>query len=76
MGRSLGIQICEGVETPLQLAQLRNDGCRQAQGFLFARPVPADDLASLLAVGLNAMAGPGSLQLAARLHPYAQDGAA
>ena len=44
VGRSLAIQICaEGVETPLQLAQLRNEGCHEAQGFLFAPPVPGCD---------------------------------
>ena len=33
VGRSLAIQICaEGVETPLQLAQLRNEGCHRGPG--------------------------------------------
>ena len=50
VGRSLAIQICaEGVETPLQLAQLRNEGCHQAQGFLFAPPMPAGEVAALMA---------------------------
>jgi EAL domain-containing protein (putative c-di-GMP-specific phosphodiesterase class I) len=38
----------EGVETQLQLEQLLLLGCQQAQGYLFARPVPAADVPSLL----------------------------
>ncbi|MEZ5143581.1 MAG: PAS domain S-box protein [Acidimicrobiales bacterium] len=40
--------IAEGVETEQQLERLRLLGCTAAQGFHFARPVPADDLARLL----------------------------
>jgi diguanylate cyclase (GGDEF)-like protein/PAS domain S-box-containing protein len=53
VGRGLAIQICaEGVETPLQLAQLRNEGCHQAQGYLFAPPVPASEVAGMMAAWL------------------------
>jgi diguanylate cyclase (GGDEF)-like protein/PAS domain S-box-containing protein len=38
----------EGVETQLQLEQLLLLGCQQAQGYLFARPVPATDVPGLL----------------------------
>jgi diguanylate cyclase (GGDEF)-like protein/PAS domain S-box-containing protein len=38
----------EGVETVEQLAALRRLGCELAQGFLFARPLPEDELVSLL----------------------------
>jgi EAL domain-containing protein (putative c-di-GMP-specific phosphodiesterase class I) len=38
----------EGVETELQLEQLLALGCQQAQGYLFARPVPAADVPGLL----------------------------
>ena len=36
--------VAEGVETELQLRVLRELGCQVAQGFLFARPMPYDDL--------------------------------
>ena len=42
LGHSLGLQvIAEGVETPLQLSQLRELGADQGQGYLFARPFAA-----------------------------------
>jgi diguanylate cyclase (GGDEF)-like protein len=45
MGHALGLNvIAEGVETPEQLAVLRELGCDQAQGYLFAKPMPADQL--------------------------------
>ena len=36
--------IAEGVETPAQLAALKHYGCDIAQGYLFSRPVPPDEL--------------------------------
>jgi diguanylate cyclase (GGDEF)-like protein len=36
--------IAEGVETSGQLARLRELGCDQAQGYLFSRPMPPDDV--------------------------------
>jgi diguanylate cyclase (GGDEF)-like protein len=45
LGQSLGLAtIAEGVETETQLAALQHLGCDMAQGFYFARPMPADDL--------------------------------
>jgi EAL domain-containing protein (putative c-di-GMP-specific phosphodiesterase class I) len=40
--------IAEGVETPGELAFLRDHGCRLAQGFHLARPVPAEQILSLV----------------------------
>jgi diguanylate cyclase (GGDEF)-like protein len=43
MGRALGLKvIAEGVETSEQLAVLRALGCDVGQGYLFARPMPAE----------------------------------
>ncbi len=41
--------IAEGVEDRRQSMILRHQGCDQAQGFLYARPLPAEDIAALLA---------------------------
>lgn len=42
LGRDLGIKVlAEGVETPGQLAFLRQEGCHEAQGYLFSKPVHA-----------------------------------
>ena len=40
--------IAEGVETREQLQELRSRGCRLMQGFLFSRPVPAEEFRRLL----------------------------
>jgi diguanylate cyclase (GGDEF)-like protein len=43
LGSSLGLLVvAEGVESPLQLARLRDLGCDRAQGYLFGRPRPAE----------------------------------
>jgi EAL domain-containing protein (putative c-di-GMP-specific phosphodiesterase class I) len=36
--------VAEGVETPEQLAALKQYGCDIAQGYLFSKPVPGDEL--------------------------------
>ncbi|WP_207459278.1 EAL domain-containing protein [Azospirillum sp. SYSU D00513] len=49
IGRSLNMTItAEGVETREQLELLRAEGCDEAQGFLFGRPMPADRIAAML----------------------------
>ena len=49
LGHSLNLKvIAEGVETPEQLALLKENGCDEIQGFYFSRPLPADDFLRLL----------------------------
>jgi diguanylate cyclase (GGDEF)-like protein len=44
LGQSLGMKtLAEGVETQEQLAHLRREGCDEAQGYLFSKPIPASD---------------------------------
>ncbi|CAM3992924.1 putative signaling protein [Pseudomonas reidholzensis] len=50
LGHALGFRItAEGIETEEQYDFLRNAGCDQGQGYLMARPMPAQALQSWLA---------------------------
>ena len=53
--------VAEGVETPAQAVALREAGCDQGQGFLYARPLDADAAARFIA----AQASPPALRAAA-----------
>ena len=49
LGRGLGLPvIAEGVETSEELSFLGLEGCTEAQGYLFGRPVPIAELASII----------------------------
>ncbi len=52
LGRNLGMKtIAEGVETVEALEVLRSIGCDEIQGFLFAAPLPSEELGPLLRQG-------------------------
>jgi len=58
MAHSLGLRvIAEGVENDAQLALLRRYDCNDFQGFLFSRPVPADEFALLVRNGRSLAGG-------------------
>jgi EAL domain-containing protein (putative c-di-GMP-specific phosphodiesterase class I) len=53
LGQSLGMITCaEGVETPEQVAYLREEGCTEVQGYYYGKPAPVDDAIRLLNSGL------------------------
>ncbi|MHB8454636.1 MAG: putative bifunctional diguanylate cyclase/phosphodiesterase [Acidiferrobacterales bacterium] len=55
MARSLKLEVtAEGVETPEELAFLKVEGCEEAQGYLFSRPIPADQFTMLLENSMSA----------------------
>jgi diguanylate cyclase (GGDEF)-like protein len=58
------VLLAEGVETAGQLRALVEAGCREAQGYLFSRPVPAEEIEAVL----DALAErrPGSAAVPAR----------
>ena len=49
LGRSFGLRVtAEGIETKAQLRRLIEMGCDCGQGFLFSRPMPAEDVTPFL----------------------------
>jgi diguanylate cyclase (GGDEF)-like protein/PAS domain S-box-containing protein len=55
----LGV-VAEGVETHGQLALLRTLGCKEAQGYFFSRPVPAEGATEMLRTRKQFSAGEAS----------------
>lgn len=54
MARALGLSVtAEGIETSEQLTILQNMGCRQGQGYYFAKPMPAQELGHLFVQEAN-----------------------
>ncbi|MBE2260342.1 MAG: EAL domain-containing protein [Rhodobacteraceae bacterium] len=59
MSHKLGkIALAEGVETDEQMHYLRRNDCDEMQGYLFSRPLPADQLAALRSAGKRLDLGP------------------
>jgi diguanylate cyclase (GGDEF)-like protein len=49
LAHTLGLQaVAEGIETEEQLRFLVDNGCRFGQGYLYSKPVPADEITRLL----------------------------
>ncbi len=63
MAYALDLQsIAEGIETPAQAELVRTLGCELGQGFLFSRPVTADQVSRLVAAGgVLAVTTPGDV---------------
>ena len=58
IARSLNLRIiAEGVEEAAQVEQLKIMGCDEAQGYLYAKPLPADELERWLRAGRNEAQG-------------------
>ena len=54
VGRDLGMQVvAEGIESPAQLAELREMGCGYGQGFLLARPMAVSGVEALIGTGAS-----------------------
>jgi EAL domain-containing protein (putative c-di-GMP-specific phosphodiesterase class I) len=50
LGKALNLEtLAEGIEEPGQLEQLQSEKCDVGQGFLFAKPLPADEIEAFFA---------------------------
>jgi EAL domain-containing protein (putative c-di-GMP-specific phosphodiesterase class I) len=63
IAHSLGLEVvAEGIETEAVMEHLASIGCAKGQGYLFSRPLPAEDLTLALAASF----GLGGAELASR----------
>ncbi len=70
LGHDIGMSVlAEGVETEAQRDYLVRHGCDEAQGYLFSRPVPAEEIDRLL----QRSSGPDVLPVAAPAAPLTPD---
>ena len=67
LAHAVGLSVvAEGLETPAQFDCLRRLGCDQAQGYLFSKPRPAQDLDAVLATVHPLPAAEAMIRSAAR----------
>jgi EAL domain-containing protein (putative c-di-GMP-specific phosphodiesterase class I) len=67
LARVLGMDVvAEGIETCEQFALLRQLGCRFGQGYLFSRPLPAEDVTELLRLPGRVLPDPEAAETGAR----------
>jgi EAL domain-containing protein (putative c-di-GMP-specific phosphodiesterase class I) len=65
IGVSLGmLTTAEGVETRDQFELVKKEGCTEAQGYLFSRPKPAGEIATLFAENTRRVSARAKLKLA------------
>jgi EAL domain-containing protein (putative c-di-GMP-specific phosphodiesterase class I) len=70
LARVLGMDVvAEGIETCEQYHLLRDLGCRFGQGFLFARPMPVEDVTLLLSLPGRILPFPVDLKQVTVLNP-------
>jgi EAL domain-containing protein (putative c-di-GMP-specific phosphodiesterase class I) len=76
LGHSLGLAVvAEGVETAVQADLLRGMGCKLAQGYLFGRPTPANQVREVLSGFVSSPGGADSsvpMSLELRAHRLAE----
>ena len=71
-GQALGVTVYgEGIEDDAQRLRLLDNGCDIGQGYLFARPLPADEAVAMLRAQTTPLSSLGSRILAAGTSPHA-----